>query len=114
MLVALITLCLYCACFGFYHASAKRTAFEAIKTSNQNQKMVFWGSWALLAAALLMAASLQGWERGIPVWLALLNLTGGLSLLVTALAPKHHVLTGKIAALGFVLVLIIWMMGGGV
>ena len=49
----------------------------------------------VLSAALVFA--LQGWERGIATWLALITATGVLSLFISAYASKHHLKSASAA-----------------
>lgn len=96
MIATLGTALLYVACVAFYHANQKRTVFVDIKKSPRNRQAVFAGAWALALLSLFVFASAQGWERGIPIWLGVFSLVGGLSLAISTLAPAHHVASGLI------------------
>lgn len=110
MLVTLATCLLYLACFGFYHAGERRTAFDWLKTSEPARRWLRLGAWALAVVALFLLAQVQGWERGIPIWLGLLTLTGVASLLVSALVPRRHKLTAAGSAAGGLIagVVLLW------
>ena len=100
MLVTFATCLLYLACFAFYHAGERRTAFARLKESASSRRRLRLGGWALAIVALFLLAQVQGWERGIPVWLGLFTLTGVASLLVSAFLPRHHMLTATGSAAG--------------
>lgn len=51
---------------------------------------------AMIAAALLVLAARIGWERAIPVALAVLAGGGILCVLAAVFAPKAHVLSGAV------------------
>lgn len=90
MTVTLAICLLYVACFGLFHAHPARTSFAAVKESPQVQTGVKTVAWVLLAATLFLTAQIQGWERGIPIWLGLATCAGVASLLIAALLPKWH------------------------
>ena len=98
MSAALAMFLLYLACVGFYQAGAKRTSLERLKTSAAARRSVRLASWGVALVALVLLAQPQGWERGVPIWLGLFTLAGVVSLLVSALAPRGHLVTAAGAA----------------
>lgn len=81
---------LYLACFAFYHASKRRTAFDWVKGSLLREKMVRYVGWLAAIAGLAMLVAARGWELGIPLWLAVFVLAGVSSLLISGLWPRLH------------------------
>jgi len=113
MVLAIFSICiLYLACFGFYHSNTTRTHFAALKTSQVNRKKLRWGSWLLLALSLYLCSFIQGWARGIPLWICLLFLCGFASLFITAMAPKKHIASAKYVSVIGILSLITLFVSG--
>ncbi|MEM9388567.1 MAG: hypothetical protein AAGA68_26235 [Pseudomonadota bacterium] len=107
MVVATSACLLYLACVGLFQASPKRTHLVPLKDNVPLQQVVRWASWVLVFVVLALMTTTVGLERAIPLWLVLLSLAGIISLVVTAVAPSRHVLTG-IASTGMVAVLFAW------
>lgn len=89
---------LYTACVIFFQAGARRSGLDAVRRSAVVRNVSRAIAWAAVLAALWLCAEPQGWERGIPVWLGLFSLAGGLSLVVSALNVRVQALTGLGAA----------------
>ena len=53
----------------------------------------------MLILSVTLIFTLQGWERGIATWLALIAATGVLSLFISAYASKLHVKSASAALL---------------
>lgn len=84
------TALLYIACFAFYHAGKRRTAFGWVKAKASREKIVRYGGWIVAFAGLMVLVQAHGWELGIPLWLAVFVVAGTSSLLISALWPKTH------------------------
>ena len=97
MLAILAASLVYLACVLFFQAHAKRTTIEKLRVSSVLRKNTRVVAWVLVFAALYVFSSLQGWERGIPVWFGALTLAAFISLLTATLAPKKHVMSGGLA-----------------
>jgi hypothetical protein len=69
--VLAIILLLYGACAMLYQADARRSAFAELRISARLRMLVRAGACALLVMTLFLVSGLQGWERGIPIWLCL-------------------------------------------
>lgn len=94
---------LYTACAGWFHAAQRRTAFVACRGHAGARWLLPGASWILSLGALLALHAAVGWE--LPIWLVLSALAGISTLLVTALAPKWHVLSALVIyGLGLLLV----------
>lgn len=99
---------LYTACAGWFHAAERRTAFAACRRHAGARWLLRGASWVFAVGALLALRAAVGLERALPVWLVLLTLAGISSLLVTALAPRRHVVSAVVVyAVG--LLLMGWM-----
>ncbi|MEO0974808.1 MAG: hypothetical protein AAFX85_17105 [Pseudomonadota bacterium] len=98
---------LYLACAGLFQANPKRTQLAPLKGSVPLQQAVRWASFVLLLIPLALMSATAGLERAIPLWPVLLSLAGIFSLVVTAVAPSRHVLSG-VASTGMVAVLLTW------
>lgn len=84
------TALLYLACFAFYHANQRRTAFEWVENSPIRGKAIRYGGWVVAIVGLAVLVAVHGWELGIPLWLAVFVFAGVTSLLISALSPKSH------------------------
>ena len=98
MLTLSATCFLYLACYGFFHASPKRTAYRKVKDSRNLQRITLMGSWALSLISLISFSAVTGVERGIPMWLGTFTAVGSTSLILSALWPKIHTATGHASA----------------
>ncbi|MEM8636394.1 MAG: DUF3325 family protein [Pseudomonadota bacterium] len=92
------TCVLYVAVFAFYQSGQRRTVFAELKSSQAGRRAVRGAGWGLAALALLIMARPQGWERGIPIWLAAFMLAAFGCLLVGSLFPKHHTSSAVLAS----------------
>ncbi|MEM6415055.1 MAG: hypothetical protein AAF720_10435 [Pseudomonadota bacterium] len=94
---------LYAGCFGFFHADKRRSAYQAIKSNANLQKSVLGASWLLIISAFVAFCSTLGPERGVPVWLGGVTLAAAANLLIAALFPKPHVISGAVSLVGIFL-----------
>lgn len=93
-----LVLCLqYAACVGVYHANERRAMVELLFTSSRARTILKISSWCLMIFSVFLSSSLQGWERGVPVWLCLIAISGFGSLYVSAYKPKQHAKSGIVA-----------------
>ena len=87
----------YASCVGLFHANRRRTNSLLMSNSVNARHVLKLASVAALTVSLFLCASLQGWERGIPLFLALIGLTGFASLFVVAYLPSQHIHSAKFA-----------------
>ncbi|MEL7201661.1 MAG: hypothetical protein AAFR27_11715 [Pseudomonadota bacterium] len=106
------TALLYIACVLFYQAHAKRSSFDALKNSVSLQWGVKIAAWCVALAALFVLARPQGWERGVPVWIALFMATGFASIFVGSLSSERHLQTGAVAFVGAAVSGLVMVTGG--
>lgn len=111
IVVALVFFLQYGVCVAFYHANERRTMVKLVTKSIRTRVMLKISAWCLLILSMFLCASLQGWERGIPVWLCMIAVAGFASLYVSAYKSLFHIKSGLAAAvlsilLGVVLMLI--------
>lgn len=81
---------LFSACAMLYQADTRRGALSVVRNNSGVRKGLRLGAWLVFAFTLVMIAGLQGWERGIPVWLAMFTAVFILGLFLSAEKPKWH------------------------
>ena len=102
----------YVACSLFYQASERRTGLARLRASSKARTAARAAGWAMLLIALWLFAQPQGWERGVTIWIGATIAAGGISLLVSALMPRWHLVSmGAAAACATVLMLSIVVKG---
>ncbi|MEM9530257.1 MAG: hypothetical protein AAGA23_05020 [Pseudomonadota bacterium] len=87
----------YAACSGFFHAAPGRSAWSLTRDSARAGRVVRGLAWALLALAIAPLVPVVGWERAIPIWIAVLMGAGILSLLLAIFLPRPHLYSGAAA-----------------
>ncbi|MEL6411660.1 MAG: hypothetical protein AAFQ38_14785 [Pseudomonadota bacterium] len=104
------TCLLFAACALLYQADDRRSAFAGVRGSQPARFGMRASAIALFALTLMMLAPLQGWERGIPLWLGLLSLVFVAGLFLAAQKPAWHAklaiglgIIGVLAAIGALL-----------
>jgi len=98
MLAIISTLCLlYLACALLYQADDRRAVFAQVKDSKPIRFGLRSGAVALFVTSLLMIAPIQGWLRGVPIWLGLLSFAFVLGLFLAAQKPSWHLPSAIIA-----------------
>ena len=106
--IVVLVFCLqYGACVALYHANERRTEIELLVKSGRVRASLKIAAWGLLVISVFLCATLQGWERGVPVWLCLVGAAGFVSLYVSAYKPTQHVKSGVTA-----LILALFFSGG--
>lgn len=91
MLTVVSSTCLlFAACALFYQADKKRSAVAELRASPQLRTGVRAGATLISALTLIMIASLQGWELGVPVWLGLFSFVFVAGLFLSAQKPDWH------------------------
>ncbi|MEO1043725.1 MAG: hypothetical protein AAFX52_15700 [Pseudomonadota bacterium] len=78
-------------------ANERRAVLAQVQASAALRR---WGSgagWVLSGLALIVLAGLQGWERGIPIWLAWFSISAVLCLVFIGRFPGKHWWVGSIA-----------------
>lgn len=108
--VIAVILLLYGACAMLYQADARRSAFAGLRNSARSRMLVRAGACASLVVTLCLASGLQGWERGVPLWLCLFIAAFLSGLFLSAQKPGWHapiaaasLVLGAVAAVGGVL-----------
>lgn len=92
------TALLYLACFAFHQAGERRAFFALLKNSRAARRTAAGAGWLLAMSSLYAFSSVEGWERGVPVWLGVFTLAGAAVLLSGALAPPALKWSGPAAA----------------
>ncbi len=93
--VIALVLCLqYVACVVLHHANPRRTNITILVDSELIRRSVKLLACCALMVSVFLSASLQGWERGVPIWLCLISVAGFVSLYISAYAPSKHLTTG--------------------
>jgi hypothetical protein len=90
LLIISSTCLLYAACALLYQADDRRSAFAAIRTSRPKRYGLRGIAIALCVLTLFMVAPLQGWERGVTLWLGLISLVFVAGLFLAAQKPDWH------------------------
>ena len=103
----------YVGCALFYQAGERRTALSALKSSPKARKAARAAGWAALLIALWLFALPQGWERGVTIWIGATIAAGGISLLVSALMPRWHLVSMAAASGCAILLLLSLAVKGG-
>ena len=105
MLIVLgVLFLLFSACAMLYQADARRGAFAIVRTNINVRTGLRVAAWLVFAITLVMLAGMQGWERGIPVWLGLFTAVFVLGLFLSAQKPGWHGPAGMVSlAVGLVL-----------
>lgn len=88
---------LYLACALLYQADDRRAAYAQVKTSKPLRFGLRFGATVTFLVSLLIVAPVQGWLRGVPVWLGLLSFAFVLGLFLAAQKPSWHVPSAAIA-----------------
>ncbi|MEQ3746112.1 MAG: hypothetical protein ABNH53_07770 [Henriciella sp.] len=88
---------LYLACALLYQADDRRAVIAQVKASKPIRLGLRFGSGALFVISLLIMAPLQGWLRGVPIWLGLLSFTFVLGLFLAAQKQSWHTPSAMIA-----------------
>ncbi|MCA8900407.1 MAG: hypothetical protein KDA53_04085 [Hyphomonas sp.] len=83
-------LLLFSACAMLYQADERRGAFDVVRKSFPVRMVLRLGACLLFAATLVLLAGLQGWERGIPVWLGVFSAVFVGGLFLAAQKPGWH------------------------
>ena len=105
MLIVLSSACLlFAACALLYQADERRSAFANVRGSRQIRLGMRVGAVLVFAMTLIMTATLQGWELGVPVWLGIFSFAFVAGLFLSAQKPDWHAQTGAaFGALGIIL-----------
>ena len=91
MLIVLgVLFLLFSACAMLYQADARRGALVVIRNNPRVRTGLRLGAWLVFAVTLVMIAGLLGWERGIPVWLAMFTAVFVSGLFLAAQKPGWH------------------------
>ena len=102
------TLLLLSACAMLYQADEKRASFAIIRQSIRIRNYMRSTAGILLVTTLVLLAGIQGWERGIPVWLGIFSAVFVGGLFLAAQRPDWH---GRVATGSFVIGLILSTVG---
>lgn len=103
----------YTGCVLLFQSGEHRRRHKAVRIPMEKAALTRKAGWVLLLAALAALSIPRGFEIGLVLWLAALALGGIVSLLVSALAPKAHLLSpAAVAGLSFTLGLPFLLFGG--
>lgn len=96
----------YTGCVLLFQSGARRERHKAVRVPQAQRPIAKVFGWVFVLGSLFLFSIPQGIERGVPVWLGALALSGIASLLVSALVPRFHLksilgVIGLIAALAF-------------
>ena len=91
MLIILSSTCLlFAGCALLYQADDRRSAFANVRASQQLRLGMRVGAVLVFVATLMMTATLQGWELGVPVWLGIFSFAFVAGLFLSAQKPNWH------------------------
>lgn len=91
MLTVLSSTCLiFAACALLYQADERRSEFANVRASRSFRMGMRSAAMAIFVATLMMIATLQGWELGIPVWLGIFSFAFVAGLFLSAQKPDWH------------------------
>ncbi|MEO0549643.1 MAG: DUF3325 family protein [Pseudomonadota bacterium] len=105
MLIVFSTACLlFAGCALLYQADGRRSAFASVRASEPMRLGMRVVALIVFVLTLMMTASLQGWELGVPVWLGVFSFAFVAGLFLSAQKPDWHAKVAMAAgALGVVL-----------
>ncbi|MEM9179478.1 MAG: DUF3325 family protein [Pseudomonadota bacterium] len=91
MLTVLSSTCLiFAGCALLYQADDRRSAFASVRGSPRLRLGLRAGATLVFILTLVMTASLQGWELGIPIWLGIFSFAFVAGLFLSAQKPEWH------------------------
>lgn len=94
MLTVLSSACLlFSGCALLYQADGRRSAFATVRNSHPVRLGMRVAALIVFAVTLVMTATLQGWELGIPVWLGIFSFAFVAGLFLSAQKPDWHATT---------------------
>ncbi|MEM0928790.1 MAG: hypothetical protein AAGI89_05805 [Pseudomonadota bacterium] len=93
LVLSLLVLALVC----WTEANERRAVFAQVRGSAVLRRCGRGAGWVLSGLALIVLAGLQGWERGVPIWLAWFSMTALLCLVFIGRFPGKHWWMGSIA-----------------
>ena len=85
-----ITCLLFGGCALLYQADERRSAFAAVRASRPMRLGMRAVALIVFALTLIMTATLQGWELGVPVWLGVFSFAFVAGLFLSAQKPDWH------------------------
>ena len=107
MLAVVSSLCLtYLACALLYQADSRRAAFAEVKQSRPIRFGLRFVAGLVFIISLLVMAPLQGWLRGVSIWLGLLSFVFVSGLFIAAQRPSWHAPSAMIAGSAGIIALI--------
>ncbi|MEM7740316.1 MAG: hypothetical protein AAF225_05900 [Pseudomonadota bacterium] len=80
-------------------ANERRSVLAQVQASANLRRLGGGVGWVLSGLALIVLAGLQGWERGIPIWLAGFSVTAALCFIFIGRFPGKHWWVGGAAAI---------------
>lgn len=91
MLTILSSACLlFAGCALLYQADERRSVFANVRGSQPLRLGMRVGAGLVFSTTLIMTASLQGWELGVPVWLGIFSFAFVAGLFLSAQKPDWH------------------------
>lgn len=112
MLTSLAFALLLFAVVLWIEAHERRAVFATVQTSVSMRRGLKVGGWVLATLALFLCAEPQGWERGIPIWLAWFIGAAFVALLFSARFRGRHWQLGAAAGAAAVFFSVAAVAGG--
>lgn len=105
MLTVISTTCLlFAGCALLYQADERRSAYAHVRGSQPLRLGMRLVAAGVFVATLMMTATLQGWELGVPIWLGIFSLVFVCGLFLSAQKPDWHAKAGlALGGIGIVL-----------
>ncbi|MEM1088139.1 MAG: hypothetical protein AAGH90_10440 [Pseudomonadota bacterium] len=92
-IAALGVILAYAGCVLLFQSGERRLAHPAVKVTKAQMRMTKPVGWIMILSSVIALCVPSGIERGLAYWLAAVAAAGCLSLLVSALMPKVHLLS---------------------
>ncbi|MEO0450700.1 MAG: DUF3325 family protein [Pseudomonadota bacterium] len=91
MLTVISSTCLlFSGCALLYQADERRSAYANVRDSRSLRMGMRISAIVVFVATLMMTATLQGWELGVPVWLGIFSFAFVAGLFLSAQKPDWH------------------------
>jgi len=93
-------------------AHERRAVLAAIQSSAPLRMFGKAIGWVLASSALIVLAQTQGWERGIPIWLAWFSTVAAACLIFAARFPGKHRWIGSAGLAACAVFGAVYLLGG--
>ena len=81
----------YIACHILYQADRQHSVFQSVHSSLRIRVVMRMVAGGVIILALSLLSNITGFERGLPIGIALLSIAGALHVLVNAFCGQHYV-----------------------